>query len=932
MLRSVHPHLIMLHSTQTNDLHPFLEMASTDQAQVSLERASGFASTLWRATRELPGSLVNDTILGWSISGNFLNMSTTKSVRTLPTSLRTVALALMSTCSLIACGGGGGGADGSPPNAPPPPSTIVGGVNNGNAPPPRLTITQEPTLDAILADSVSGFICRTGAIACTQVASTASTAQSSVPVTFGQPFRAGDLPSGAQLIAKDDAGNVLPLQMDAVSRRPDGSVRFAVLSVQLSSVQVGERRVINLYRTSSAIQSSAQPDASTYDLTLDMRLYQPQMTLVTFGNPDGWNDGAPFQQGEVVELDLDGELHAIPITAELAGGGINNLYRLAEAFNTKINRDSTRFKAHKIGDAGAWNNLWITTRQPDGGAFTISRRPAPSSTAVISFNNHITYAAPRAMRASAGAAARNAVAQNLKAHLRGAVANEYTVVIPFKDSITSIDHPQLTARLHVRFLDGGARARTDVVIENNWAYNSAPGNYIYELTGTSAGQTVLNQPLMTHYHHARWHRVVWQGQEVLAQVRHHMPYFMSTRAVWNYNLRLTVPESVLQNEATRLANADTAPMGNAFLMPYFGTTGGREEIGPYPRWTALFLVTQDDRARRSMMANADAAAGVPVHFRDAVTDEPLDLERHPTAATFYAYNSGNVVDRFPDFVDTGTIWTPDVAHQGSFTFVPYLLTGDKFYLDEMMFWASWNLAAIAPSYRNDGEGLINDQVRAQAWGLRSLGEASRAAPDTHALKAYFESRLQNNIAWHKLHKSESGSHVSPMGLILKPDQPTISGVWQNDFVAIVLSQLVDEGYEDAKQPLDFMSRFNVGRFLNESNGYCLYRAAGNYLAIRDGSSGAFYTTWRDLFQANYADSSCASGVDPNSYPDSASAYAGYSRGMLAATYNAGLTAAPQAQSTLDALQAYRTWVNCTPLIDGAFVTHDPTWAIIPRGD
>jgi hypothetical protein len=32
------------------------------------------------------------------------------------------------------------------------------------------------------------------------------------------------------------------------------------------------------------------------------------------------------------------------------------------------------------------------------------------------------------------------------------------------------------------------------------------------------------------------------------------------------------------------------------------------------------------------------------------------------------------------------------------------------------------------------------------------------------------------------------------------------------------------------------------------------------------------------------------------------------------------------------LQAYRNWVNRTPLLDSAFGTSDPTWAIIPRGN
>ena len=40
-------------------------------------------------------------------------------------------------------------------------------------------------------------------------------------------------------------------------------------------------------------------------------------------------------------------------------------------------------------------------------------------------------------------------------------------------------------------------------------------------------------------------------------------------------------------------------------------------------------MTQDNRARASMMAVADAAASVPIHYRDEKTDQPMDVENNP---------------------------------------------------------------------------------------------------------------------------------------------------------------------------------------------------------------------------------------------------------------------------------------------------------------
>lgn len=59
-----------------------------------------------------------------------------------------------------------------------------------------------------------------------------------IPITFGQPFRAGDIPTGNTIIAYMD-GTALPTQADVKARNPDGSVRHAILTVELPSLGGG---------------------------------------------------------------------------------------------------------------------------------------------------------------------------------------------------------------------------------------------------------------------------------------------------------------------------------------------------------------------------------------------------------------------------------------------------------------------------------------------------------------------------------------------------------------------------------------------------------------------------------------------------------------------------------------------------------------------
>ena len=62
--------------------------------------------------------------------------------------------------------------------------------------------------------------------------SLAKQGQTDVPVTFGQVFKSGDVPSGASLTATL-GGQPVMLQVDPKATNPDGSLRHAVLTLNV---------------------------------------------------------------------------------------------------------------------------------------------------------------------------------------------------------------------------------------------------------------------------------------------------------------------------------------------------------------------------------------------------------------------------------------------------------------------------------------------------------------------------------------------------------------------------------------------------------------------------------------------------------------------------------------------------------------------------
>jgi hypothetical protein len=280
-------------------------------------------------------------------------------------------------------------------------------------------------------------------------------------------------------------------------------------------------------------------------------------------------------------------------------------------------------------------------------------------------------------------------------------------------------------------------------------------------------------------------------------------------------------------------------------------------------------------------------------------------------------------DALPEVVDRTNPWTLDAAHHPSLFYVPYLMSGDLYYLEEIMFYANWVMTSVDPGLRGFDKGLLwGNQVRGTAWSMRTLGDAAIILPDAHPLKAYFNAKLQNNLTYYLTHFARNPSpQVSPLGIVENVDQNGLIGPWQYDFFFLSVADLARAGIPNAGELARWMGRFVVGRWSKQAEeaGYCHQMAPAYYVKFRD-PQGHPYRDWGSLFHANWPDSKvCPHDFIPDAFPDSPDGYVANSYAALGAAASMGIPEGQQEQARI----AAEAPAMLTKFRD------DPTFAIAP---
>ena len=529
---------------------------------------------------------------------------------------------------------------------------------------------------------------------------------------------------------------------------------------------------------------------------------------------------------------------------------------------------------------------------------------------------------------------------NLQADLRAAITAESSLDYWLEGGVVSeilvnqTLNNSLNATWEVRFYPGTPFIRISHAMENVEA--SYRGNIDYAVTitqGESSPVSVYAKPSFQHNTSSRWRKIFWLGSDPSeVEIHYDIDYLISTRMLPNYDTSLTVPENTLASSYTAWLATDNDIMGNGGIKFYFPTTGGREEIGIFPTWTARYLLSMDNRLREIMLGNANLSAGCPIHYRESDPNKTfygrvLNINDRPTVRTqpYYADNYGQASDNLPTAIGVETTpWTVDDAHQASFNYVPYLITGEKFYLDELFYWAGWNTSKDSYNStwgRDLTKGILRGQVRGEAWSMRNLSHAAVMATDGSPEESYFNTMVSNNInEWPnsrstsplKYWNYDTGSEGRADGVLSASSDPTtvkyVVAPWMNDFVTIILGHMKELGFS-TDAALTTLSEFTIGRFThadwNPYNG-TPYHFPG---MLYSGSQVASWLQANDLMTSQ-----------PTAFPDpdSAGSYRYVARAAL--SYLIDKTNGRVAYNFLD-----------TNIHNKELLNIDPTYALIPRG-
>ncbi len=581
---------------------------------------------------------------------------------------------------------------------------------------------------------------------------TSATAQTKVPVTFGQVFAVGHLQPTDVLSGRMDDGTIVPLQIDVKAKHADGSVRHAIISAVLPSLAG------NTVHTMSLIKGGTAPTGST---------------------------------------------------------SIDALMRTGFSFsvNAKLNGVDYTASADALLKSGA-----VTT------------------------------------------------------WLNGPVATEWQVSAPLRTA-SGAAHPHLQARFAIRWFPGANEARVDVTVENDWAYEPAPQNFTYDANVVMGGKSVYSKAGLTHYNHARWRKMFWfNGAEPQVNVKLNTAYLLDSKALPNYDRSLTMAESNLSALQTKWTGAITEPMNIGLAVPYMPQTGGREDIGMLPAWAATWLLSMDKRAAQATLGTATLAGSWSAHYRDKNTGRPISLIDYPyMTINGHASDTMNPATKkyeaFPVCATTTACTTPythDASHQAAFAYMPYLVTGDYYYLEELQFWAMWNQFETNPGYRQNIKGILSsEQVRGQAWSLRTLAEAAYITPDDDRLKSHFTQILDSNLDWYNSTYTDNPS-ANKLGVIVNGyamgyNDGKGMAPWMDDFFTSAIGHVSELGFSKADSLLKWKAKFPVDRMT--APGVCWISGSIYALNIRDSATSPFFTNLGDAYKATQDASFLALGCN-----------------------------------------------------------------------
>ena len=370
--------------------------------------------------------------------------------------------------------------------------------------------------------------------------------------------------------------------------------------------------------------------------------------------------------------------------------------------------------------------------------------------------------------------------------------------------------------------------------------------------GAAHPAEVMRQDGLRHYLGTRWTRRFWIGAQPDGRVSidHGLAYLGQTTALPPYDTSITIPGRVVADTYAAWLKTPRGLYEKGGWTPYMPTTGGRDDIGHVTGPLAKWLYTGDWRLFEMVSTMADLAAAWPLHLREgkagvtfdragrvAGLGRPVSVYGRPTLWQFDERDRSRPQDRVAireprllqaAYPHTSGGWVADNAHTPDPYSALYLLSGDFFALEQLQFWTAAQAGSIDPGYRGvsgaTGAAGIREQVRGQAWMLRSRAAAAVLSPDGTAEKPYYHDLVDDAVAfWEGTHgvkgtrfegsrlwrlartppfepfepplhvwADDPGRGAADAGLV-EGQVSTWTGFWQGYFVLVELGSARDQG-------------------------------------------------------------------------------------------------------------------------------------------
>jgi hypothetical protein len=246
------------------------------------------------------------------------------------------------------------------------------------------------------------------------------------------------------------------------------------------------------------------------------------------------------------------------------------------------------------------------------------------------------------------------------------------------------------------------------------------------------------------------------------------------------------------------------PMDTAGLLTAMASPGERSEIGLFTENQADFLITGNTAALASLLAQGEACGSMSIHWRDEHTGAVVDVFDHPSLS---AGPGGH--PELPGAENDQVARTDqryfrvEQSHTPSPAYLPYLLTDDPYFLEEMEGLAT--MAICRSTYHRDlfkRPGLVYlGETRAFAWSIRAVFQlaavASERPPRWLKARAYWRRCLADNRAVMEIFMA-SPARIHRIFRAF-PVSTLVSG-WQNSYVAVALAMGVWLGFEEWREP------------------------------------------------------------------------------------------------------------------------------------